>query len=146
MKNSILVLSFLFVTIVSNNGFSQARLGFKIDQVAKEFSEKEYPIRNIGKNHGEGYHFYVRLNVGDVAYYSDEDSVITKTVIRPKDKEKLEYLKEQYSSYAKKINDKSWLICYDEYQEATIINIIDDKNDNLYKLIGTYVKVTSTQY
>jgi hypothetical protein len=144
MKNSIFVL--LFAAIVSNNAFSQARLGFKIDQVAKEFSEQEYPIRNIGKNNGEGYHFYVKLNVGDVAYYSNEDSVITKTVVRPKNNESLEYLKGQYSSYANKINDKSWLICYDEDQEATIINIIDDKDDNLYKLIGTYVKITSTQY
>lgn len=145
MKNSILVF-ILFVTIVSNNSFSQARLGFKIDQIAKEFSAEKFPIRNIGKNHGEGYHFYVKLDVGDVAYYSDKDSVITKTIVKPKNKESLEFLKEQYSSYAKKINDKAWLICYDEYEEATIINIVDNKNDNLYKLIGTYVKITFTEY
>lgn len=146
MKNLKLALCFLFVTIVSNNVFGQSRLGFKIDQIVKEFPENSFPVRDIGKNHGKGYHFYVTLDIGDVAYYSDNDSVITKTLVIPKNKEMWDFLKEQYSSYAKKINDKSWLICYDEYEEATIINIIDDKDDTLYKLRGAYVKITFTEY
>ena len=143
-KKEILLIAVLFFISVFTYG--QARLGSYISDVTKEFPAKDYPIRDIGKNHGNGYHFYVRLDIGDVAYYSDEDSMIVTTVIVPKDEETWDYIKKRYNEQYESIDEKRWLVCFDSIEVANMIEIIDDKNDYLHNLKGDYIISTFANY
>jgi hypothetical protein len=137
----ILVLLFSF-----NLSFSQSRLGYKLNEVCDEFSSSEYPVRDLGKNHGVGYHFYVQTSVGNVAYYSDIDSVVTQTIVVPKNKEVWDYLIKEYNTNAKKIDEKSWVYCFDDIESACLVEIINDENDTIYKIKGEYIKTSYTKY
>jgi hypothetical protein len=140
-KKSTLVLV-LLLTI--NLGFSQSRIGFKLDEIVKEWSG--YEVKSLGKNHAPGFHLYVKLDIGDVAYYTDEDSFCVKTLVIPKNEEMWKALKDSYNEDYVVINDKSWLVCFDDTKTANLIEIIDDKSDVLFKLRGSYIKTIETKY
>jgi hypothetical protein len=129
-----------------NISFSQTRLGYKLNEVCDEFSSSEYPVRDLGKNHGRGYHFYVQLPLGNVAYYSDVDSVIVQTIIVPKNEKMWDLLIKEYNTYAKKIDEKSWVYCFDDIESACLVEIINDENDTIYKIKGEYIKTSYTKY
>jgi hypothetical protein len=146
MKATKKISMMLALFISFNFSFSQPRLGYKLNEVYDEFSPTEYPISDLGKNHGIGYHFYVQLPIGNVAYYSDVDSVILLTVVVPKDEKMWNLLLKEYNTNATKIDGKSWIYCFDEIKTANLVEIINDKNDTFHKLKGDYIKISYTNY
>lgn len=146
MKTVKTVLLILVLFFCFNLSFSQSRMGYKLSEVCNEFPPSEYPVRDLGKNHGNGYHFYVQLAVGNVAYYSNTDSVIIQTVVVPKNEEMWDLLIKEYNTNAKKINEKSWVYCFDDIETANLVEIIDDENDVLHKLKGDYIKISYAKY
>jgi len=142
MKKLKIAIFFLFVTIVSNNGYGQSRVGVKLNEISNEFTEIEYPGRRIGKSYGGGYHIYLETEIGSIAYYANEDSICYQTLVIPKNDSIFNDLISDYNKDFKIINNKSWILENSKSTWAILIKVIDDSNDVLFKKRGKYFNYT----
>lgn len=141
-----IAICFLFVTIVSNNSFGQARIGVKLNEISDEFSEKEYPKRNTGKNDGTGYWFYVKTEIGNLAYYTNNDSICYLTQLIPINDSVFNHLIDVYNEDSKTISNKTWSIFTDGYAYGTLIKLIDDPNSLIFQKRGKYFEYTQIKH
>ena len=146
MKKLKIAIFVLFVTIVSNNGFGQARIGVKLNEISKEFSEKEYPKRNTGKIDGIGYWFYVKTEIGNLAYYTNNDSICYLTQLIPINDSVFNHLIDVYNEDSKKISKTSWVIYTDGYAYGTLINLIDNPTSLIFQKRGKYFEYTQIKH
>ena len=138
-----IAICFLFVTIVSNNSFGQARIGVKLNEISDEFSESEYPGRRVGLSHGGGYHIYLETEIGSIAYYANKDSICYQTLVIPINDSVFDDLISDYNKDFKIINNKTWLLENSKSTWSVLIQVIDDKNDVLFKKRGKYFNYTA---
>lgn len=146
MKKLKIAIFFLFVTLVSNNGFGQARIGVKLNEISEEYSEKEYPKRNTGKIDTIGYWFYVKTEIGNLAYYANSDSICYLTQLIPINDSVFNYLIDVYNEDSKTISNKTWSIFTDGYAYGTLIKLIDDPKSSIFQKRGKYFEYTQIKH
>ena len=142
MKKLKIAIFFLFVTIVSNNGFGQSRIGDKLNKISEEFSEKEYPKRMMGESNGGGYRLYVKTEIGWISFYTNEDSICYLTQVIPVNDSVFYHLIDVYNEDSKKTSTSSWTLFTKGYEYGVLVKLINDPTDLLFKKRGKYFEYT----
>lgn len=121
MRKIFYLLVFLFVSFVSTG---QSRLGYSVEQIRTEFSDKEYGLTFDYNEEGIYFSYMNFKDISNVLYLFDQDRICRITIIVPENKEILNtYVKLYNQDYVAK-SSKEWIV-YTDYGISNIELVMD---------------------